>query len=307
MCAFPLSDLSPMTLGTVQIGRTYGKADPTAPPTEEEAQAIFDLAWAGGIACFDTARNYGEAEHRIGAWLARGGKRPLLISKAPPFVGVANDDAPEFLRRNFAKSIATLGVDRLDGYMIHRADDLYLPGVADALRNLVAKGRVGAIGVSVYLPEQLEQALRVRGVELVQAPVSALDQRLTDRGLLDRCREAGVAVFARSIFLQGVFFLEPNRLPAYLAPVRPALDRLKRLAAEVGCSLAALALAAVLRLPGVVTTVVGVNRKEQLRANLKALTEMPGEDVAAEARRVARGVPEQLLDPRRWPGPRAGS
>lgn len=55
----------------------------------------------GGIACFDTARNYGEAEHRIGAWLARGGKRPLLISKAPAFVGVAIDDAPEFLRRKF--------------------------------------------------------------------------------------------------------------------------------------------------------------------------------------------------------------
>lgn len=302
MSGFPVERLSLLTLGTAQLGLDYGIANTRGRPSQSAAEAILDGAREGGITCLDTARAYGDAETRIGAWMERTGHRFLLVSKLTSLGDLADEDAAQAVRLGATDSCRTLGVERLDGYLTHRTDDLLRPAVADALRALEAEGRIGGFGTSAYTPEHVDRALAVPDLTLIQAPVNALDWRLATSGALERCVARGVSVFARSVFCQGLLFLDPDCVPPYLAPVREVLREFHDLAASSGMTPAALALGVVRSLPGVASIVIGVDSRDQLAANLAAGA-APTPDLALleAVRAISRRVDPAIIDPRRWP------
>src|SRR5690348_4569556 len=100
--------ISRLTLGTVQLGVAYGAANVTGQPSAAEANRILAAAWDGGITCLDTAAEYGEAEARIGAWMATSGHRPIVISKLPRIPDGANPAL--FVRQHVDRSARSLGV-----------------------------------------------------------------------------------------------------------------------------------------------------------------------------------------------------
>ncbi len=294
MTRFPGQRLSPLTLGTVQLGMAYGVANPPGMPDAAAARAVLDAAWNDGITCFDTARAYGEAEARIGHWLDGRPERPLIVTKFPPI------DATAALDGHLAASRAALRIESPDGWLAHRASDLARRSVADRLRALAKAGRIGGFGVSAYTPDDVRSALAVPGLALVQAPVSLFDRRLARAGLIECCAEAEVVLFARSAFLQGALFLDPARLPAHLASLSRPLARLRAIAAAAGLTLAALAVGYVRALPGIASVVLGALDPDQLSESMAAAPLDSG--LAAELEVAVGDLPEAVLDPRRWPG-----
>lgn len=296
--------LSPISLGTVQLGLPYGRVRPSQPPEVGEARRILDLAWAGGVSCLDTARAYGGAEAAIGAWLAhrRGpddSTAPLIVSKLPRLDG-DQDAVAQFVHSQFESSCRALGVERIDGYLVHAAVDITKAGVVRGLRELVDAGRIGAFGVSAYTAEEVECALGVPGVGIVQAPCSVFDRRLVRAGVIERCAAHGVVFFARSVFLQGALLGKPAALPSRLSVLRGPVIALATLAAEAGTSVAAVALASVVGESGVDSAVIGVTSAPELSENLAAARfEVPGE-VIASARKLGEDLPPEVLDPRFW-------
>lgn len=297
--------LSPITLGTVQLGLPYGRVQPSQPPDMGETRQILDLAWAGGVLCLDTARAYGRAEAAIGAWLAyRRGLDdrgvPLIVSKLPR-LDPGQDGAAQFVHNQFEISCRALGVKRLDGYLVHSAADITRPGVVRGLRDLAEAGRIGAFGVSAYTAAEVERALEVPGVGIVQAPCSVFDRRLVRAGAIERCAARGVVFFARSAFLQGALLGKPGALPQHLSVLREPLLALATLAQEAGVSVAAVALASVLAESGVGSAVIGVTSASELNENLAAARLEVPEEVIAAARALSKGLPPEVLDPRSWP------
>ncbi len=300
MRSFPLHRLSKLTLGTVQLGMPYGFAVKTHPPNPVETMQLLDAAWNSGITCFDTAQAYGEAESVLGQWLKtfdREQPDPLIISKFPALAG---DNTFSFVRDHARQSQQALGRQTIDAYLAHNAEDIFLPGVSDALQSLCDEGLIGSFGVSVYDPEILARALDIEGLSVVQLPASLLDQRFQHSGLLDRCAERGITVFARSVFLQGVLFLSPERLPDHLRPAAEPIIALQRFASEIGCPLASLALSAVLTTPGISSAVIGIADQAQLATNLEALEIRPELDAIEQAKKLCRGLPVSVIDPRQW-------
>lgn len=295
MVGFPRDRLSRLALGTAQLGMDYGVVAPSRAPDEGAARAILDAAWDSGITCFDTARLYGEAEARIGAWRAATGHAPLVITK------FGKRDNAAAVEGDLASSMAALGVTCLDGVLAHRAEDLRAPGVAAALRGAVDKGRLGAFGASVYEPDAAARALAVPGVTLLQAPLSAFDRRLVESGVLARAAAGGVAVFARSVFLQGLLLADPECLPEFFEPAAPALRRFRAIAGAAHMSPAALALASVLAEDGVASVVIGVTDADEMRANAQAAGQNVDPAAIAEARAAGRNLPMAMIDPRQWP------
>ncbi len=300
--AFPTEKLSRLTLGTAQLGLEYGIANCQGCPDEKKTRAILDAAWREGIACLDTAHAYGKAEERIGAWCKHTGNRPLVISKLPPLHQYPDPDLEDAVLRYFSQSCLALGVTFLDGYLVHRADDLHRPGVAKMLRALCSEGKLGAFGTSVYTAGEIDHALQVPGLSLVQAPINIFDRRVVDSGAVARCHSQGVLVFARSIFWQGVFSLSPDDLPEYLQEARCALEELGRLAGEAGYDVATLALVSVRDIPGVAFLVIGVDCVEQLLANARAVRLPPLDDGLLKAvMKLGKNLPEEVLNPSLWP------
>jgi len=102
----------------------------------------------------------------------------------------------------------------------------------------------------------------------MQIPFSLLDQRLLRDGSLKRLKELGVEIHARSLFLQGLLFLETP--PQKLAHAAPMLAEARAHIARAGGTPLAAALGFVLSHPEVDTAVVGVTALKQLEEIMAA-------------------------------------
>ena len=289
--------LPSLCLGTVQIGQPYGIANPGRMPSVDCARALLDAAWAGGIRRFDTARAYGDAEMRIGAWAAARGVEPAIVTKFPPLEGA---DGPALIEAALDASLAALGVARVEGLLAHRAADLRLPGVAQHLRDLVSQGRVGAFGASAYSGVELEEIVAIDGLGLVQLPFSVVDRRFAT--IVLRLAGAGIRVQARSVFLQGALLMEPDALPPHLTGLRPVVRGLRALARRAETTPLALALGYALGKRGLDSVVFGAYTRDQLAACLAASATGPLDaETLGALDDLADGLPPEVVDPSRWP------
>lgn len=298
-----------LALGTAQLGMPYGVANRRGRPSRGEAVAILDGALLGGIRCLDTAAGYGAAEELIGRHLReRSSKDPLALAPTAEVtvvtkLALGERDNPAGIRAALRMSRRRLGV-KPGVALLHDPRLLahWQGSVGDALRACRAEGEVGAIGVSVYTPEQFAIALEHPDIDVVQAPFSVLDRRLEQTGLLARAHARGVGVMLRSVLLQGLLAMEPSDYPAWLES-SAALLRWRELCSRYGATPQATALRFVLERTTPATVVIGCESKGQLQELLRAANgpRLPGE-LVEELEEMA-STDTRLIDPSTWPVP----
>lgn len=145
--------MAELCLGTVQFGMNYGINNSSGQPAEENVFEMLDTAIEHGIRVFDTAPAYGTSEILLGKYLkARKTKDPVrIVSKLRPNLLKDHEkDTAGAIRRELENTLERLQTDRLDGYLLHDAQDFYFPGVPDALRRLKEEKLAEHVGLSIY-------------------------------------------------------------------------------------------------------------------------------------------------------------
>jgi aryl-alcohol dehydrogenase-like predicted oxidoreductase len=251
-------------LGTVQFAQRYGISNRRGQVPADEVRAILACAAGAGLGLLDTAANYGEAEAVLSEMDTSGFR---LVSKTASIaLGV---DAVVARVRQSARALG-----RLDLLLVHSAGDLLGPQgerLWRALGALKLEGVTAGIGISAYVddnPAWLAERFRP---DAMQVPCSILDQRLLRDGSLERLKQLGVEVHARSVFLQGLLFLES--FPERLRYAQSALESARARIAAAGTTPLAAALAFVLSRPEVDVAVVGVAALKHLQEILAAVCE----------------------------------
>lgn len=211
-------------------------------PAKEKAE--IDALQAGikaGAAVIDTAEMYGEgnAETLVGKAIQPFTRGDLyLISKVYPWNASA-DELPKALDR----SLARLGTDYLDLYLLHWRGDVPLAETVDALEAAKASGKIRAWGVSNFDVADMEELLRLENGD--QCAANQVLYNLGARGieydLLPWQAEAEIPVIAYSPIAQG------DRLGHHFKND----EVLKELAEAKGCTIFQLLLAWNLRQPHV--------------------------------------------------------
>lgn len=211
-------------------------------PAKEKAE--IDALQAGikaGAAVIDTAEMYGEgnAETLVGKAIQPFTRGNLyLISKVYPWNASA-DELPKALDR----SLARLGTDYLDLYLLHWRGDVPLAETVDALEAAKASGKIRAWGVSNFDVADMEELLRLENGD--QCAANQVLYNLGSRGieydLLPWQAEAEIPVIAYSPIAQG------DRLGHHFKND----EVLKELAEAKGCTIFQLLLAWTLRQPHV--------------------------------------------------------
>jgi aryl-alcohol dehydrogenase-like predicted oxidoreductase len=288
-------------LGTVQIGLPYGLAQNQ--PDDAAAARLLDAAWDAGIRRIDTARLYGAAEARIGAWLGKSGKKPVIATKIAALDAVAEDELVAAVDDSMARSRLALGIDDIDYVMVHHGPDLLREPVRARLENLAEAGAIGGFGLSCYAPEEAIAGLDAApAARITQLPGSIADWRCARSDLPERIAAAGGVLVLRSLYLQGALLIPPDKLPAHLAALAPLCKALADMAADLSMTPALLAVRAALASAPEADAVLGFDDAVQL-AELAALAE--GTPLASEAldtlAEIAEGLPEAVIDPRQWP------
>lgn len=300
-----MSDASRIVLGSVQWGLPYGIANRSGQPGSDQVSRILGEARLAGVDLIDTARAYGNSESVIGALTEREPHWKIVTKVTPQLDlgGGSRAQVGEAVERSLSESHRALRRDRLELVLLHRAEQRCLwGGVAwDVLRRHRDAGRVTGIGVSVGSPEEAYQALEDGEVDALQVAGSLLDQRLARGGFFERAAMLRKQVFVRSVFLQGVAFLDPMRMPGFLEPAREVLVAVRGWAERHGCDLGdVFLLYARQRLQG--RLVLGCETSEQLAANLATWRRQDIEDHRFDE--LAALVPDlgdEILNPALWP------
>ncbi|MBZ5614770.1 MAG: aldo/keto reductase [Acidobacteriia bacterium] len=302
---------SEMTLGTAQLGFEYGIVNRTGMPSPSEAATILRQAIAHGVTAIDTARAYGKAERVLadalsGAWKSR----VEIITKLDPSASVS-PDAPASkvtaaVDASLKESCEALGTAELQTVLLHRAHHYEAWGGAAWQRLLewCEKGKIGAIGVSVYEPREALHVLRDPALRHLQVPMNLLDWRWRQSGIKEVLAERpDVVVHARSALLQGLLVNAAEYWPA-CGDFDPSLcvQRLRDFAARFERrSVADLCLAYVRSQPWITSVVVGCETRPQLQEDLD-LFRLPklSEEQCHELERGLPVAPEVLLNPSQW-------
>lgn len=264
-----------MTLGTVQLGMNYGIANQDGKPSEEKSFSILQSALEGGITSLDTARAYGDSEQVIGRFLKQWqGAVPAIVTKVRKLEGSTPRELEKFVTESVEQSLSDLGVSKVDAVMLHGAKDPIIHGkaCADAVKALIEHGYTDKVGVSVYTAEDIEGMLPYDIFSVTQVPMSIFDQRLIAGGSVDKLKERDYTVFVRSVFLQGLFFLDPDTMtdPILQEHAAPKIRLLRQIAGELGLTVEQLAIAFMRDCAGVTSLVLGADTPEQVKANIDA-------------------------------------
>lgn len=266
---------SKIILGTVQLGMPYGlgRWKNTLMP-ETEAFAILDAAWEMGITTLDTSPDYGIAEARIAKYLKAHKTKPFqVISKIKHIPAEAKNVQAGF--KNYFDACPFTGLDACSSLsvLLHNEADIYRPEVLDELDAAVQRGQIMQWGVSVYGEAFAIDAEKIETCLLIQLPFGVLNQSFARSGCIDCIGSKTTLLHARSLFAQGLLFLENDSLQDLSPEIRDIVNHVARMASLSSQSKMQLGLRFVLSMAQINSAVLGVDKVEQLSELAKVITD----------------------------------
>jgi aryl-alcohol dehydrogenase-like predicted oxidoreductase len=264
--------------------------------TRDIVQSAYDL----GVNFFDTADVYanGAAEEVLGAALRSIPRRYVVIATKAFFPMSEHPNDRGLSRKHLFESVEgslrRLGTDYLDLHQCHRADPTTpIEETVGAYEDLLRQGKILYWGVSEWRGAAIVDACRAADARNAYRPISNQPQysilrRGVEREVFPVSRREGIGQVVFSPLAQGVLTgkycrgerpadsraADPQRNGFMNALLEPGqverVDALRPIAAELGWSMAQLALAWCLREPAVSSVIVGATRVAQLEDNTKA-------------------------------------
>ncbi|NCT93871.1 MAG: aldo/keto reductase [Chitinophagaceae bacterium] len=274
------------------------------------ADELMSLAYERGINFFDNAEAYalGESEKMMGRILKQKqwDRTSYTVSSKAYFGwrGKANKPNQTGLSRKHLfeachEALQRLQLDYLDIYFCHRPDPAVpIEEVVWTMHNLIQQGKILYWGTSQWSGAEIMEAHRVAqqyhliGPVVEQPQYNMFERFKMEQDYLPVFRNVGMGTTIWSPLAAGFLTGKYNQgIPEGSRLAIEGFDWLKdrwvqdakiekakqlvELAAELGVSLASLAIAWTIRNPHVTTAILGATKKEQLEENLKALDVLP--------------------------------
>jgi len=295
--------LPPFGFGSAYLGGLYERG------SGDMAKLTLDAAWSGGVRYFDTSPYYGHglAEHRLGSCLidkprgefvlttkvgryCRRPSDPRSFDRAPWLEGlnmeVVWDYSYDGVMRSYEQSLLRLGLDTIDGLLLHDPEPEYHGGqhaehmrdLADsgirALEELKRSGQIKAIGMGLNAAASLETIAPMMKLDfvIVAMPYTLLDQSALANGM-QRCVEDGISIVIGSPYASGILATGPGPAARYRygtasEDIQNKVRRIQEVCAANGVNLKAAALQFPLAHPAVVSVIPGGMRPEEVTENI---------------------------------------
>ncbi len=268
---------------------------------DNASRPFIQRALEHGINFFDTADMYsdGKSEEVLGRAMKDFATRDQVVVATKAYYEMSSDPNDRGLSRKHLMSsidgsLRRLGTDYVDLYQIHRWDtETPIEETLRALDDIVRSGKARYIGASSMMSWQFAKALYLADRHGWTRFASMqnhynLAYREEEREMVPLCREEGIGVLPWSPLARG--FLAGNRKRGsrrdatlrdksdhwghglyFTDPDYDVVERLVEVAAEKGVPPAQVALAWLLRQPGVTAPIVGATKMDQLDQSVAAL------------------------------------
>ena len=270
--------------------------------TEAEKIALqtVNAAFDAGINFFDCADAYsgGAAEKFLGKALKEHSRNEFVVSSKVFFpVGRGANDwglSRKHIIEQLDKTLKNMKLDYVDLYFCHRFDPTTpVEETMQVLSDMVAAGKILYYGVSEWSPVQITEAVAVtkeyhlRPLSVIQPQYNMVDRYIEDE-IIGICEKNGIGITTFSPLAQGLLtgkYRKGAPIPAGSRATWQAdkqinklltddhldkVEKLLKVAEDVGVTLSVLALAWILRKKQITSVITGASRPAQLEANVKA-------------------------------------
>ncbi len=282
-------------LGTVQFGLPYGINNSIGQLNQEAVFEILNYSHENNISTLDTANAYGTATQVIGNFHKQYKKHFQVNSKFHVSEGNLSNSVESELKQ--------MDIDSFHVYSFHSFKDFKSCSqqMKMQLRALKKEERIHKIGLSVYGNEQFSEAIESDLIDVIQFPYNLLDNDYQRGEFIERAKKSGKELHVRSVFLQGLFFMNENEVPTKLEALKPNLAEIKYIAQKGQMSVYDLALGYALSNPDIDKVLIGIDSLDQLRKNIESLdkTENWNKEAFLKVNNI-RIEDIELLNPVNW-------
>ena len=313
--------VSELCFGTMTFGEEWGwGAD------KDESRQMFGTYLDAGGNFIDTANRYteGTSERFLGEFIAGMREKIVLATKFTLFTEHGDPNAAGNHRKNMVQaveaSLKRLKTDYIDLYWLHAWD--YTTPVEEVMRgldDLVRAGKVLYIGISdtpAWVVSRANMLAELRGwTPFVGLQIEySLIERTVERELLPMARELDLAVTPWGAIGGGVLTGKYSKAGRQESATKryqddeptdrlsdrslAIADEVVKVAGELGCAPAEVAINWVRQQPGVIVPIIGVRTADQLSQNLACLDHPLGDDQLNrlhEASKIDLGFPHDFL------------
>ncbi|PWW31448.1 voltage-dependent potassium channel beta subunit [Cytobacillus oceanisediminis] len=276
---------------------TYGKA-----VEDQTAHECIHKAYELGINFFDTANAYegGKAEEVLGEALKDYTRSSYVVATKVFFSMGSGPNDRGLSRKHIIEqcnaSLKRLGLEYIDLYQCHRYDaEVPVEETLYALDDLVKQGKILYAGVSEWSGDQINNAIEIGKANQLRPlisnqPIYNMLERYIEQEVLPVCMEKGIGQIVFSPLAQGILTgkYKPNQekpldsraandsvngvINSYFRnDVLESVQRISKLAEELGITLGQLSLAWILRHQGISSAIIGASRPQQIEENVKAV------------------------------------
>jgi aryl-alcohol dehydrogenase-like predicted oxidoreductase len=269
---------------------------------ENDSMSIMDYAFDHGVNIFDTANTYnvGESERIVGKWLKRRRDKIILATKVGAQMGDGINNvglSRRYIHEQIDISLKRIGVDYIDIYYMHTPD--YLTNIEETLETmseLVRAGKIHYIGVSNYRAWQVADIIAVCKENNFVPPVITQNvYNLITRGIDDelvpflKAHNIGMTIYnpiagglltgkhkpnipaENSRFSMNTMYSLMYYNRYWTDDNFEAVEKLKKIAEEVGLNLLELSYKWCARRDCVTSILCGVSKLSQIENNVEIL------------------------------------
>ncbi len=287
--------INKFSLGTAQLGMDYGIANKNGKIKKNDAFEILNYAYKIGVDAIDTAHSYGDSEAVIGEFVKKNNLKFKIISKYPSVKSNAQKN-----KALFHESFKRLNTQSLYGYLVHSFEDfLKNKWLWEELEKLKAEGLVEKIGFSIYKPAEIEVLYKKNiKFDIIQFPYSVFDKRFNP--YLADLKQRNIEIHVRSVFLQGLAFMQEELLPENLFKARDYIKKLNKISMKSNISISALCQNFVLTNSLIDRVVIGVDNIEHFKKNIENVNLCAEVDSLHDELSTLEICDEDILIPYNW-------
>ncbi len=296
MVEFKNQYLSKLSFGTVQLGLNYGVSNTKGKPTQQKANEIVKYLIGNKINCFDTAIDYGNSEEVLGIALKNSDVNIISKTKSIRF--------KTDLEKTLQQSLERLCLKKLFSLLLHDSELLFdwREEYTNKVNLLKEQKLISYFGISIYNSQEFELAIKNPSIEIIQIPFNLFDQRAINEKWFEKAQKAQKLIFIRSIFLQGLFFINVNNLTGNLIEARSYLEKMHKICVDLNLSISELAMVYVNSLAKDAIIIFGCDTLEQAKENIRSYNNLPiiEKSILNTINKNFTNIPEHIINPVQW-------
>lgn len=276
-------------LGTANWGLNYGISNINGVLNNLDLEKVVNRALNNNLNYLDTASAYGDAESKIGG---------LKKNKIDVITKIRINENRN-VKKVLLESLRRLKKENIYGCLIHSFDEFKKDNqIWYHLLECKREGMTKKVGYSLYETKELDYLIEKDIFpDIIQLPYSILDRKFETYFKL--LKERGVEIHCRSVYLQGLYFLDPNALKGKLIKLKESLLKLTEICKNHSTSVLEISTLFVLKNKFIDFVVLGVDNEDQLSEIIKISTNRKKLNKAFNEIKKIK-LQKKLLNPVNW-------